>query len=147
MRYVHTNLVARDWRTLAAFYESVFGCVPTGPRRDQAGPWLDRGVGVEGVRLEGVHLLLPGHGPDGPTLEIYTYAPALDAPPPEPNRFGLGHLAFRVDDVRRVLDAVLAAGGSAQGQVSGAHVEGVGTLEFVYARDPEGNVLELQSWR
>ena len=23
MRYVHTNLIARDWRTLAVFYENV----------------------------------------------------------------------------------------------------------------------------
>ncbi len=25
-RYVHTNLIARDWRTLADFYVGVFGC-------------------------------------------------------------------------------------------------------------------------
>jgi predicted enzyme related to lactoylglutathione lyase len=30
-RYVHTNLVATDWRVLASFYQRVFGCevVPT----------------------------------------------------------------------------------------------------------------------
>src|SRR5678815_5648625 len=28
VRYVHTNLIARDWRALARFYEDVFGCVP-----------------------------------------------------------------------------------------------------------------------
>jgi len=27
-RYVHTNLVALDWRRLAAFYVEVFGCWP-----------------------------------------------------------------------------------------------------------------------
>jgi len=26
-RYAHTNLIARDWRRLAAFYESVFECL------------------------------------------------------------------------------------------------------------------------
>jgi predicted enzyme related to lactoylglutathione lyase len=25
-RYVHTNLIARDWRALAKFYTGVFGC-------------------------------------------------------------------------------------------------------------------------
>jgi predicted enzyme related to lactoylglutathione lyase len=25
-RYVHTNLIARDWRALAGFYQRVFGC-------------------------------------------------------------------------------------------------------------------------
>lgn len=146
MRYVHTNLVARDWRALAAFYETVFACAPVGPERSQRGAWLDRGIGVEGVALEGVHLALPGYGADGPTLEIYTYTPALDAPDPMPNRYGFGHLAFRVDDVAATLAAVEAAGGSAAGRVAVADVEGVGRLEFVYARDPEGNVLELQRW-
>jgi hypothetical protein len=26
-KYVHTNLLSRDWRRLADFYEEVFGCV------------------------------------------------------------------------------------------------------------------------
>jgi predicted enzyme related to lactoylglutathione lyase len=26
-KYVHTNLVAEDWRGLARFYQEVFGCV------------------------------------------------------------------------------------------------------------------------
>jgi len=30
-RYVHTNLVARDWRKLAAFYQDLFGCAPLPP--------------------------------------------------------------------------------------------------------------------
>ena len=147
MQYVHTNIAARDWRALAIFYQEVFGCVPVGPLRDQEGDWLARGIGVPGIRLEGVHLALPGRGDDGPTLEIYTYTPAEEAPTPAPNRYGLGHLAFRVDDVTATLDAVLAAGGGTLGSVSTAEVAGVGTLEFVYARDPEGNILELQSWR
>ena len=27
-KYTHTNLVARDWKKLARFYEEVFGCLP-----------------------------------------------------------------------------------------------------------------------
>ncbi len=146
MRYVHTNIVARDWRALAAFYETVFGCRRVGPQRDQRGAWLDRGIGIEGVTLEGVHLRLPGWGGDGPTLEIYSYSPMAEGVHPMPTRPGFGHIAFRVEDVPGTLRAVVAAGGSALGEVSGADVDGVGRLTFVYARDPEGNVLELQSW-
>ena len=29
-KYVHTNIVARDWRRLAVFYQDVFGCTPKG---------------------------------------------------------------------------------------------------------------------
>ena len=62
-RYGHTNLVARDWRSLAAFYEEHFGCVPVPPERDYRGPDLEAGTGVPGAALQGAHLRLPGHGP------------------------------------------------------------------------------------
>ena len=35
---------------------------------------------------------------------------------------------------------------SLAGEVTRRHVDGVGDLVFVYARDPEGNLIELQSW-
>ncbi len=78
VRYVHTNLIARDWRALASFYREVFGCVPVPPERDYAGAALEAGTGVPGAALQGVHLRLPGHGSAGPTLEIYTYSRLTD---------------------------------------------------------------------
>jgi glyoxylase I family protein len=66
VRYVHTNLIARDWRALARFYEAHFGCVVVPPERDYAGAELEAGTGVAGAQLAGVHLRLPGHGGDGP---------------------------------------------------------------------------------
>lgn len=65
---------------------------------------------------------------------------------PVVNEPGFGHLAFAVDDVESGLAAVLAHGGSVVGGVSTSVVVGVGTLHVVYARDPEGNILELQTW-
>ena len=72
-RYVHTNLIARDWRALARFYQDVLGCVPVPPERDLSGPDMDAGTGIPGAHLRGMHLRLPGRGDDGPTLEIFTY--------------------------------------------------------------------------
>ncbi len=145
-RFGHVNLVAADWRQLSRFYQEVFECVPVPPPRDQAGPWLDAGTGLTGAHLRGEHLRLPGLGDDGPTLEIYTYDQALPRPEPAPNRLGLGHLAFQVEDVAGTLRRVLDRGGRALGQVVSLPVPGKGTVTFVYAADPEGNLLELQSW-
>lgn len=145
-RYGHTNLIARDWRRLAQFYCDVFGCAQAGPQRDQHGAWLDQATGVTQAHLEGVHLLLPGHGDSGPTLEIYTYDTTLDAPPSAANRAGLGHLAFQVPDVPAALTELLAHGGRRLGEVSRTTVAGVGDLAVVYATDPEGNIIELQAW-
>ena len=72
-RYGHTNLIAEDWRALARFYEQQFGCTPVPPERDFKGRDLERGTGIAGAELRGAHLRLPGHGDDGPTLEIFNY--------------------------------------------------------------------------
>jgi glyoxylase I family protein len=69
-RFVHTNLIAHDWRGLARFYEQVFGCRPVPPERELKGEWLEAATAVPDARLEGVHLRLPGYGEAGPTLEI-----------------------------------------------------------------------------
>lgn len=145
-RYVHTNLVARDWRRLARFYETVLDCTPLGPSRDLSGPGLEAATGLPGARLRGGHLRLPGFGSGGPTLEIFQYDQELEAQPPAVNRPGLGHLAFAVGDVARTREAVLAAGGGAVGETVAVPVPGAGTVEFAYVTDPEGNVIELQRW-
>lgn len=146
VRYAHTNIVAQDWRKLAQFYESVLSCTPLLPERHQTGEWLARGTGVAGAALQGVHLRLPGHGEAGPTLEIYLYTEMLESPEPRANRRGLGHLAFAVDDVAETLQEVRAHGGAALGEIVTTDVPGAGRITFVYATDPEGNILELQRW-
>jgi len=147
-RYAHTNIIAADWQRLARFYTDVLGCRPVPPERDLSGDWLDRATGIPGAHIRGVHLRLPGHGDQGPTLEVFQYDGAAGAgAAPAVNRPGLGHLAFQVDDVAAALRAVVQAGGSAVGEVVTAEIAGAGRICFVYARDPEGNVLELQQWQ
>ena len=145
-RYTHTNLVARDWKRLATFYEHVFGCVPVPPERDLSGEWLSRATGVREAALRGVQLRLPGYGEGGPTLEIFQYSEVLDTPVPAANRRGYGHIAFAVDDVGEAADVVVRNGGSLVGEVVTRSVPGVGVLVFTYAADLEGNILELQRW-
>ena len=145
-RFGHTAIVARDPERLAAFYIEVLDCEISGPRRDLFGTALERGMGLPGAHVQGVHLRLPGHGEQGPVLEIFQLdqtVPASDAV----NRVGLMHIAFSVDDVQATLDRITSEGGSTQGEIAEVAVVGVGTAEFVYARDPEGNIVELQGWK
>jgi len=146
VRYAHTNIIARDWRSLASFYETLLGCVPVPPERDYAGPELEAGTGVPGAGIAGVHLRLPGHGPEGPTLEIYSYTPGSDGPAPAVNRPGFAHLAFEVASVGEAREQVLAAGGSAVGEVVTLTTSLGARITWCYVTDPEGNILELQSW-
>ena len=145
-RYGHTNLVARDWQRLAAFYVELFGCVVVPPERDYRGRDLEAGTGVRDAALRGVHLRLPGHGDDGPTLEIYTYENGPQPLPTAANRPGWGHIAFAVDDVAAGRQAVLAAGGSAVGDVVTLETADGRSVTWCYVTDPEGNIVELQAW-
>jgi predicted enzyme related to lactoylglutathione lyase len=139
-KYKHTNLVARDWKSLARFYEDVFGCVRGPPERRLSGPWLAKGTGVPRARCSGVHLRLPGHGRNGPTLEIFQYARNEMKPPAAANREGFAHIAFEVKDVERAVRLVLRRGGRKIGDVAVSTVAGVGTLTFAYVADPEDNI-------
>jgi glyoxylase I family protein len=145
-RFGHVNVVARDWRALANFYERVFGCVLVPPERHFSGPVLSAGVGVPNAALRGVHLRLPGLGPDGPTLEIFEYEEELDALPPAANRPGFAHVAFAVPDVAAARSAVLEGGGHSVGEIVTLEVADGRRVRFTYVADPEGNILELQSW-
>ena len=147
MRFAHTNLVARNWKLLSEFYIKVFGCRIKPPERNLSGSWLDRATGLQNANLEGVHLLLPGHGENGPTLEIFSYRKMQDSKPLMADCVGLTHIAFEVPDVDQKLDEAIKNGGQLLGKVTEVTIDGVGELKFVYLRDPEGNIVEIQSWK
>ena len=144
--YVHTNLIARDWRVLADFYQGVFGCVPVPPERDLKGERLEAGTGLPGAHLRGVHLRLPGYGDEGPTLEIFCYETLAEAGQKAVNRSGFAHIAFQVEDVASARQEVLAAGGKPVGEVVKLQIADGRRVTWCYVTDPEGNVIELQAW-
>jgi predicted enzyme related to lactoylglutathione lyase len=145
-RFGHTNLTGRDWRALATFYADVFGCVRLPPERDYRGPDLDAATALHDAHLTGAHLLLPGHGEAGPTLEIYQYDELRAHPGAAVDRPGWGHIAFGVPDVRAARDAVVAAGGGTVGDVVTLTTTDGRHVTWCYATDPEGNIVELQAW-
>ncbi len=147
IKYVHTNLIAKDVQKLVAFYEEVFGCYVIPPERDVSGEWLDRSVNMKNVNIKGVHLHLPGYDEAGPTLEIFTYNELINNTANQINTTGFAHIAFEVDDVEEVKQKLLSAGGTLHGDVVTFEVKGKGVITMVYARDPEGNIVELQKWK
>lgn len=145
-RYVHNNLVARDWRCLVDFYVNVFGCQPVPPERHLEANWVARATGVPSAQIHGMHLRLPGYGENGPTLEIFQYNHLVEDSVQRINRPGFAHLAFLVADVKAALAEVMAAGGRSVGEIVEVEIPDAGQIRFVYAADPEGNILELQTW-
>lgn len=145
-KYVHTNLIAADWRSLAAFYQSIFGCTPVPPERDYSGLQLEALTQLTGAHQCGMHLRLPGHSEGGPTLEIFELTPDFETRK-DVQRRGYGHIAFEVPDVADAQRAVIAAGGSSIGEIVTLTRSDEWQVKVCYATDPEGNALELLSWR
>jgi predicted enzyme related to lactoylglutathione lyase len=146
-RYVHTNIIAKDANKLIAFYKAVLHCESIDEKRNLQGEWLDKLTNLNKAHITGEHLLLPGYDKDYPTLEIFSYDAVKETAISEINRPGIAHIAFEVDDVEMTLAEIISAGGSSVGEVVTAEYPNDMEAVFVYARDPEGNILELQSWR
>lgn len=145
-KYVHTNLIAKDWKKLATFYTDVFGCTLVPPERDYQGDALDAGTGLKGAHMTGVHLRLPGYDETGPTLEIYNYDQLESNQTPAVNRPGFGHIAFEVNDVTEARQLVGANGGGTIGEIVTLTTKAGTKVTWCYMTDPEGNIIELQSW-
>jgi predicted enzyme related to lactoylglutathione lyase len=145
-KYVHTNLIARDWQKLSSFYQEVLGFKPVSPERHYKGADLERGTGVRGSELHGIHLRMPGYDDNGPTLEIYSYSIQKKGIVPAVNRPGFGHIALSVVDVIKAQEIILQAGGKAVGRIVTLQTSTGATVTWCYVTDPEGNIIELQSW-
>ncbi|OFX44952.1 MAG: glyoxalase [Bacteroidetes bacterium GWA2_30_7] len=147
IKFVHTNIVSKNWKKLAQFYIDVFNCKPLYPERNLSGEWLDKLTNIENAKIRGIHLELPGYSP-APTLEIFEYennnSTVIN---PKINSYGLAHIAFHVDDVQKITNKVLENGGRLYGELVTKKVEGIGILTVVYTTDPEGNIIEIQNWK
>jgi catechol 2,3-dioxygenase-like lactoylglutathione lyase family enzyme len=147
IKFAHTNIITDNWWRLAKFYIDVFDCKPLYPERDLSGDWIDNATSIKNAHFKGIHLALPGYDDKLPTLEIFQYDKNEENLPAITNRKGFGHIAFRVDNVHDVLNKLLQHGGSTVGEVVESAIEGVGLLTFVYAKDIDGNIVEVQSWK
>ena len=136
-RMDHVGIVVDDLAVATAFFVEL-GLELQGEGSVE-GEWVDRVVGLEGVRSEIAMLETPDgharvelskfHAPPGPAGD--PHAPA--------NAPGIRHLTFAVDD----LDAVLAAVRARAAELVG-EVERYGDIyRLCYVRGPEGIIVEL----
>ncbi len=144
--FSHVNIISKDWKKLADFYIRVFDCKPKPPARELNGDAFDKLTGISNVEIKGMHLLLPGYNDGGPTLEIFEYNESIANNDKKINLEGFGHIAFAVDDVKQKLDLLIENGGSLVGELIDTYIDGIGKLSVVYAKDPEGNIVEIQKW-
>jgi catechol 2,3-dioxygenase-like lactoylglutathione lyase family enzyme len=135
--FVHIGLVVEDLDETVRFLRLLgFDCSEPGVF---SGEWIDRIIGLENATVE----LVMARGPEGSDVfeivRFHSPAAAAQEPAPAANRPGLRHVAFKVDDVRGVVDRVRAAGFDTVGEI--ANFED--TFLLCYVRGPEGLIVEL----
>ena len=136
----HAGLTVSDLKRSTRFYRDGLGFTVEWERSNIAAPYARALVGVEDGVLEIAMLAAP----DGALLELVHYATGqggrLSFAPRNP---GCGHLAFDVTDIREVCRRLKELGGSLISDIQQAtYGPSRGNL-MVYARDPDGAILEL----
>jgi catechol 2,3-dioxygenase-like lactoylglutathione lyase family enzyme len=136
-RMDHVGIVVEDLADAVAFFVELglelHGEAPV------EGDWVDRIVGLDGVRAQIAMLQTPdGHG----RLELTKFhTPSTDgghqrAPA---NASGIRHVAFAVDDIDAVLARLRARGAELVGEL-GRYQD---RYRLCYVRGPEGIIVEL----
>lgn len=145
----HLNIVVTDLARSLRFYCDVLGFTQTHEARLE-GEWIERIVGLRGVKARAVFIVAPT---GEPRIELLCYeAPRGQAPVENSraNTVGLRHLAFRVDDMAATVAQLRAAGVtlfSDPVRVPGGVVKfAAGDKTLVYFLDPDGVLLELAEY-
>jgi catechol 2,3-dioxygenase-like lactoylglutathione lyase family enzyme len=135
--FVHIGLVVEDLDETVRFLTVLgFDCGKPGVF---SGDWIDRIIGLDSATVE----VVMARAPDGrDVFEVVRFrspSAASEEAAPAANRPGLRHVAFKVDDVRRVVDRVREAGWDTVGEI----VDYEDMFRLCYVRGPEGLIVEL----
>jgi catechol 2,3-dioxygenase-like lactoylglutathione lyase family enzyme len=136
-RMDHVGIVVDDLAAATAFFVEL-GLKLQGEAQVEGG-WVDRVVGLEGVRAEIAMLETPdGHG----RLELSKFhappSPGGDRHPPA-NVPGIRHVSFAVDDIDAAVAGLRARGAELVGEVERYK----DSYRLCYVRGPEGIIVEL----
>lgn len=146
----HINIVVTDLARSVRFYTELLGFRLVKEARLE-GEWIDRIVGLKGVRGHVAYIVAPA---GEPRIELLCYeAPAGTNPADNchANTIGLRHLALRVDDIAAIVAKLRAAGVKLFSEPvkvpAGAVKHEQGEKTLVYFLDPDGVILELAQYR
>ncbi|MGN6815747.1 MAG: VOC family protein [Solirubrobacterales bacterium] len=136
-RLEHVGIVVDDLAGAIEFFVEL-GLEPGG-RGQVEGDWVDRIVGLDGIKAELAMLRAPdGQG----EIELVKF----HSPPTETgdanapsNTPGLRHLAFLVEDIDAVVAGLQARGTELIGEL----VQYENSYRLCYVRGPEGIIIEL----
>jgi catechol 2,3-dioxygenase-like lactoylglutathione lyase family enzyme len=136
-RMDHVGVVVDDLEAATAFFTELgMELVGTGPAE---GRWIDRIVGLDGVRVEVAFMRTPdGHGQIELT-KFHTPTATTAEPSAPANTLGIRRIMFAVDDIEDVVARLRAHGAELVGGVE----QYEDSYRLCYVRGPQGIIISL----
>jgi catechol 2,3-dioxygenase-like lactoylglutathione lyase family enzyme len=133
----HVGIVVDDLAAATEFFVEL-GLEKRGEGQVE-GRWVDRVVGLDGVRVE-IAMLQTPNGQGGVELVKFHSPPTQGGDSQAPaNTPGLRHLAFAVEDIDAVVAGLRARGSELVGELERYE----DSYRLCYVRGPEGIIIEL----
>ena len=103
------------------------------------GKWVDRIIGLDGVRSDIAMLRTPDGKGRLELAKFHSPEAVRAVPPMAPNTLGMGRIMFAVDDIEDVVARLRARGAELVGEV----VQYERSYRLCYVRGPEGILVAL----
>jgi glyoxylase I family protein len=146
----HMNIVVSDLERSVRFYTELLGFRKTREAYLE-GEWIDRIVGLRGVKARAVYIVAPA---GEPRIELLAYAAPAGgafAENSRANTIGLRHIALRVDNMTTTVERLRGAGVTVFSDPvrvpAGIVQHDAGEKTLVYFLDPDGVILELAEYK
>ena len=136
-RFDHVGVIVEDLDAAAEFFLALG--FEHGGRGEVEGEWVDKIVGLDGVKSEFVFVRTPDRSG---SLELIKFHAPSDNEAPHflpANRHGFRHIAIEVDDLNAIVDGLRDNGFDLVGEVR--DYEDI--YRLCYVRGPEGLIVEL----
>ncbi len=135
----HTGITVSDLDRSIAFYRDILGLEVT-EKIPCRGELFEKITGVPGAEIDIAYVRAPGH-----QIELLCYRNPADRVRStlRPCDSGAMHLTFRVEDIGAVVEAARVAGFEAVNPIQTVADGPRKGLRGIYARDPDGVVLEF----
>jgi catechol 2,3-dioxygenase-like lactoylglutathione lyase family enzyme len=146
----HINIVVSNLERAVQFYTVMLGFKKT-KEAYLEGAWIDRIVGLGGVKARAAYIVAPAGEPRIELLEYEAPQGGLAPETSQANTIGLRHIALRVDDMAALVARLRAAGVNVFSDPvrvpDGVVQHDAGEKTLVYFHDPDGVILELAEYR
>ena len=141
-RFRHVAIIVEDLDRMVEFYTGVLGLKLKRDFEIESEEFR-KGIGIRDAKARGAHLMVPDSNVE---IELFQFIEkqSVKGKTSIANMIGYRHIAFIVDDLEKAVEILKRNGVEFFSEpITVNEPESVRGFRFVYFRDPEGNIIEL----